>query len=60
MLLDKNTQELMECGFLDEELKISQDLRYYLEHLNLKANLEQVVKRAKEINAEAKKLAEKN
>ena len=59
MVLDEQTQELVEAGFLSEEIKITQDLRYYLEYLNLKANMTAVVKRAKEINAERKKNAEK-
>lgn len=54
-LLSEDTVAMIEAGFLSSDLKITDDLRYFLEHLNLKANLKAVVVRAKEKAKEMKK-----
>lgn len=56
-LLDKDTQALLDSGFLTEDLKISDDLTYFLRHLVFLANKDAVVKRAKEIVIENEKKA---
>ena len=53
-ILDKDIQVLVEAGFLNSELKITDDLEYYIRHLNFIAMKKEIVARAKEIIAEKK------
>jgi hypothetical protein len=56
-LLDEPTQQLVEAGFLTQDLKITDNAGYYLRHLAFLENKAKLVARAKEINEEnAKKL----
>lgn len=48
-LLDKDTQALIEAGFLTPDLKITEDLTYFIRHLNFVTYKAEIVKRAKEI-----------
>lgn len=53
-ILDKDTQVLIEAGFLSEDLKITDDLGYFIRHLNFVSMKKEIVARAKEIVAENK------
>lgn len=53
-LLDEETQALIEAGFLDSCLKITDNARHYMEHLSFMANKKELVRRAKEKIAEKK------
>lgn len=58
VIFSKDTMELMEAGFITTDGKITDDLRYYLEYLNFIDRKAEVVARAKEKNAEARKKLE--
>jgi hypothetical protein len=54
-LLDKDTIELIKAGFLTEDLKITDSLRHYLDHLTFMEYKTKVIERAKTKNKEAEK-----
>lgn len=53
-ILDEQTQQLVEAGFLSSDLKITDNCGHYLRHLAFVANKAKLVARAKEIIAERK------
>lgn len=57
-ILPKDVQTLIEAGFLTPDLKITEDLTYYLRHLTFVNNKSKVLKRAEEIVAENAKNVE--
>jgi hypothetical protein len=57
-LLDKKTISLIEAGFLTTDLKITDDCRYYMEHLDFLEKFDKLVSRANEKIKEDKKVKE--
>lgn len=53
-ILDKDTQVLIEAGFLSSDLKLTDEATYFIRHLNFVALKKEIVARAKEIIAERK------
>ena len=53
-LLDEDTIAMIDAGFLTEDLKITKDLGYYIQHLNFVALKSKIVARAKQIVEEQK------
>lgn len=53
-LVDPDVATLVEAGFLTEDLKITTDCRYYMEHLDFMNKKADLVARAKEILSERK------